>query len=432
MTNQNKRAVPILFASLVTVMLGFGIVIPLLPFFVTHFGANGTMMGVMMSIYSVMQFIFAPLWGRLSDRYGRKPVLLIGVTGYALSFGLMGFANSILMLIVFRGLAGILSSATLPTAMAYIADITEAKDRSKGVGLMGAAMGLGMIFGPTLGGVLAGAQLPLPASWLAGMQTMIDPETQRLINLSVPFFCAGLLALITLPVIHLALPESLQKENRRERPQAAGSRMSQLGQALRGPMGFFFVMALLLSFALANVESIVGLYGKESFGMGPESIGLLMGGMGILSVIQQGFLIGPLTRRLGEERVLQSGLVVSMAGLFGMALLRYEWGLIASVLVFSFGNVLLQPSVTSLISQRTRPEEQGTAMGFNNSFQSLGRAIGPLWAGFAYDIHPTYSFWTGAIFQLVAFLYAMRMLGPLWAKREGHAPMHTESASTSN
>jgi len=412
-----KGATAILFACLVTVMLGFGIVIPLLPFFVTHFGANGTVMGLLMSIYSIMQFIFAPIWGRLSDRVGRKPVLLLGISGYAISFGVMAFAPNIAILILARAVAGILSSATLPTAMAYIADTTEAKDRARGVGMMGAAMGVGMIFGPTLGGLLAAANLHLPAGLLALMQTMIDPDTGNLINLSVPFFFAGLLALAALPVVYFALPESLHKDLRRDAPKAEGTRLSQLGVALKSPLGFLFAMALLLSFALANLESILGLYGKERFAMGPEGIGLLMGGMGILSVIQQGFLIGPLTRRFGEARVLQGGLVISMIGFFGMALLQTEWGMIVFVLVFSTGNVLLQPSVTSLISQRAKPGEQGAAMGINNSFQSLGRSIGPLWAGFAYDLYPTLSFWTGAIFQLIAFVYALRMLGPMWAAR---------------
>jgi DHA1 family multidrug resistance protein-like MFS transporter len=420
--DKGKSAVAILFASLVTVMLGFGIVIPLLPFYVSHFGASGSTMGLLMSIYSIMQFIFAPFWGRLSDRVGRKPVLLIGVSGYAVSFAVMAFAPNVVILIVARALAGILSSATLPTAMAYIADTTEAKDRSRGVGLMGAAMGVGMIFGPALGGLLAGANLPLPA-WLLGlMQTMVDPDTGRMINLSVPFFFAGLLALVTLPVIHLALPESLHQALRRDQPRPQGSRLSQLGTALKSPLGFLYLMALLLSFALANLEGVLGLYAKDQFSLGPERIGLLMGAMGILSVIQQGFLIGPLTRKFGEERVLQGGLIVSMLGFLGLALLHNVWGMVVFVLIFNVGNVLLQPSVTSLISQRTLPEQQGAAMGSNNAFQSLGRAVGPLWAGFAYDLTPTLSFWTGALFQLIAFVYALRMLGPIWGPKLAHLP----------
>lgn len=414
---KNRTALMILFACLMTIMLGFGIVLPLMPFYVTHFGAGGGALGLLMSIYSITQFIFAPLWGQLSDRVGRKPVLLIGVAGYVLTFIVMGFAQSMTMLIVVRGLAGVLSSATLPTAMAYIADTTEARDRSRGVGLLGAAMGLGMIFGPTLGGVMTGVHLPLPAAVDALLQVAVDPETGRVINLSVPFLFAALLALAALPFIQLLLPESLPKDARRTAQKKSGSRLAQLGVALRGPLGFFFLMAFLLAFALANLEGVMGLYGSKRFGMGPTELGLLMGAMGILSVIEQGLLIGPITRRFGEQRVLQAGLVISMLGLFGLALVPSKIAMIVFVLVFNAGNVLLQPSVTSLISQRAGPAEQGEAMGLNNSFQALGRSVGPLWAGTAFDLYPTLSFWSGAIVQLAAFLYTVRRVGFFAARR---------------
>jgi len=430
MVKSPKTSMMILFASLVTVMLGFGIVIPLMPFYITHFGASGSALGLLMAVYSIMQFIFAPLWGRLSDRVGRKPVLLIGVMGYALAFGLMGFAQSLWMLIVARALAGVLSSATLPTAMAYIADITEAKDRSRGVGLMGAAMGLGMIFGPMLGGLLSGVHPPLPQVIQAGLQTTTDPDTGKLINLSLPFLFSGLLALLALPPIHLLLPESLVKARRvQSAARPGGSRANQLLGALRGPVGFLFAMAFLLAFALANLEGVLGLYGKDQFRMGPADIGLLMGGLGVLGVIQQGVMIGPLTRRFGEEGVLKGGLLISALGFLAMALLRFKWGMVGSVLVYNLGSSLLNPSVTSMISQQSRPEEQGAAMGINNSFQSLGRSVGPLWAGMAYDIYPTLSFWTGAIMQMGAFLFAMRRLaGPaaapsIPARVEDQAPV---------
>ena len=136
----------------------------------------------------------------------------------------------------------------------------------------------------------------------------------------------------------------------------------------------------------------------------------MMGAMGIVSVVEQGFLIHPLTRRFGEVRLLLGGLLVSLAGLLGIALIPTQWGMIPFALVFGSGNVLLQPSVTSLISQHAKPGEQGALMGINNSFQSLGRGIGPLWAGFAFDVYPTLSFWSGAFIQALAFFFGMRTL----------------------
>ena len=376
------------------------------------------MLGLMMSLYSIMQFLFAPLWGRVSDRIGRKPVILIGIAGYAISFLMQAFSPNLGFFIVARTLAGILSSATLPSAMAYIADITTAENRSRGVGLLGAAMGVGMIFGPMLGGLLSALNPELPWGLNGLMQTMIDPSTGKVINLSIPFLFSALLAVVTLPFIQFMLPESIQKADRKEAAARSGTRLNELLGALRGSMGFFYAMAFLLAFALANMEGVFSLYGKQQFNMGPSEIGIIMGAMGIISVIEQGFLIHPLTRRFGEEAILQGGLVISMIGLFGMAIIPYRWAMIAFALVFNAGNVMLQPSVTSLVSQNAGPGEQGAAMGINNSFQSLGRGIGPLWAGLAFDIYPTLSFWSGGFIQLAAFIYGLRVLGGLFVRQK--------------
>ncbi len=408
---QQKTAKILLAASLVIVMLGFGIALPLMSFYIIHFNASGSALGLMMSLYSLMQFVFAPMWGRLSDRIGRKPVLLTGIFGYFLAFVLQGLSQDIVQFTLSRTLAGVLSSATLPTAMAYIADITSPEDRSKGVGLMGASMGLGMIFGPMLGGILTGLSLTLPA-WLTPLlQVTTDPSTGKLINLSIPFFASALLALLAAPFIMVFLPESLRPEDRMAAP--AGKRESRFSfviNGLKGPTGFLMAMAFLLAFALANMESVLSLYGGQHFSMGPSEVGLLMGGLGLVSVIEQGIVIGPLTRRFGETRIIQGGILVGIVGFIGMALAAAKPALIVSALVFNMGNVLLAPSVTSLISKRTR-DGQGAAMGMNNSFQALGRGIGPLWAGFAYDMTATLSFWTGALVQAIALVYAFKVFG---------------------
>jgi len=401
MQNKQQRGpIMILFASLVIVMLGFGIVVPILPFYATHFGATGQALGFLMAIYSIMQFIFAPVWGKLSDRIGRKPVLLIGLVGYALSFGLMGISQSYIQLLISRSLAGILSSATLPTALAFIADTTSANNRSSGMGLMGAAMGLGMIFGPMIGGSLTHVAASAPLStW---MQFATDPESGALLNLSMPFFAAALLAVLTIPFVIIKLPESLHKDHRVDHRNVAGqSRLKQITGALGGPMGFLFVMAFLLAFALANFEAVFGLYAKDQFELGPSEVGMLLGMIGVLSVIQQGVMIGPLTRKIGEERVLRWGLIVSVIGFVGLAIIPGVWMMVLFSAIFNVGNALLRPSVASLISQRAETG-QGVAMGLENSFMSLGRAVGPIWAGSIYDVHMTWPFWSGAILQVIA------------------------------
>ncbi len=380
--SRTKSSIPILFASLFIVMLGFGIVVPILPFYVEHFGASGQALGFLMAVYSLMQFIFAPIWGRWSDRIGRKPVLLIGLAGFALSFAVQGLAQDVVQLILARGMAGILSSATLPVAFAYIGDTTSENNRSGGMGMLGAAMGLGMIFGPLVGGPLGKITLPLP------------------------FFAASGFAVLAGIFAWLLLPESLPPERRTAHADNGPSRLRLLWDALRGPMAFLFVTAFLLAFALANFEAVLGLFALDRFGLGPDAVGYLMGAYGFLGALQQGVLIGPLTRKIGEVRVLQAGLILSVVGFMGTAMTFDLWVFVAFSGLFNFGNALLRPSVASLISQRAATG-QGIAMGLENSFMSLGRAGGPLWAGYAYDVRHEYPFWSGALFQAVAFVISL-------------------------
>jgi len=385
MRQKRPSSTLILFASLFIVMLGFGIVVPILPFYATYFGASGRELGLMMAIYSLMQFVCAPIWGRWSDRVGRKPILLIGLVGFALSFGLMGLAQNVWQLIAARALAGILSSATLPATFAYIGDSTSSENRSGGMGILGAAMGLGMIFGPLLGGPLGKIALPLP------------------------FFAAVGFAIIAAFFAFIMLPESLTVDERVAPHGASQSRARELIGALRGPMAFLFVTAFFLAFALANFEAVLGLFALDRFGLGPDQVGYLMGAFGFLGAIQQGVIIGPLTRKIGEVRVLQSGLILSVIGFVGTALSREVWVFVALSALFNFGNALLRPSVASLISQRATTG-QGIAMGLENSFMSLGRATGPLWAGYSYDIHQEYPFYIGALFQAIAFALSFSMV----------------------
>jgi DHA1 family multidrug resistance protein-like MFS transporter len=400
----------ILLFVLVIVMLGFGIIMPLMPSLISHFQASGYQLGLIMAIYSLMQFLFAPLWGRWSDRIGRKPVLLIGIAGFAISFVIQAFSPNVWVFLAARAVAGILSSATLPTASAYIADTTTLEKRSAGMGLMGAALGVGMIFGPFLGGVLTKWTPSLPANL---SQVAVDASSGATINLSIPFLFSAFLALLLIPFIIFVLPESLSAQARQISSQRGTNQFGQLWQAVRtGPTAFLFVMAFLFAFAMANMESVLGLYAQDRFSVGPSQLGIWMGVMGVLSVIQQGVLFAPLVRRFGEERLLQAGLLTSALGFIGMAVIPNLWGLFASTGVYIVGSTLLGPAVNTLISKRATTG-QGTALGLGNSFQSLGRAIGPMWAGTAFDVWPTLSFWTGAVIQALALFISLRVMRPL-------------------
>ena len=379
----NRRNLVILFFTMVVVMMGFGMIIPILPFYIIEFGAGGSAMGLLMATYAIMQFIFSPIWGGVSDRIGRKPVLMIGVLGNAIAQILFGFSTELWMLIAARVLAGVLSSATLPTAMAYIGDSTSEKDRGGGMGIIGAAMGVGMVLGPGIAG------------WLATY------------SLSAPFFLAAGLSLLALLFIFLVLPESLPPEKRTiSTTRISGPQLRELWNALFSPIGFLLMLSFLVSFGLTNFESVFGLYAYAKYDYGPRQVGGLLTFIGLVSAIVQGGLTGPFTRRWGEVTVIKVSLLGSAIGFALMVLADSFIGVLFTTGFFVISNAMLRPSVSALISRRATMG-QGVAMGMNNAFMSLGRSVGPLWAGFIYDINLSFPYWSGSIIMLVGFVISM-------------------------
>jgi DHA1 family multidrug resistance protein-like MFS transporter len=397
---QNKRNLAILFVTLVIVMLGFGMIIPILPFYIERFHAGGREMGLLMAIFALMQFIFAPIWGQLSDRFGRKPMLMIGVLGNAASQLFFGLSTQLWMLYASRALAGILSSATLPTAMAYIGDSTSEEDRGGGMGVLGAAMGVGMVLGPGLGGWLADRSLPLP------------------------FFVAAGLSALMLPFILLILPESLPAGAREEaQVDVQGPQLGELWRALSGPIGFLLLLSFLLSFGLTNFEGVFGLYAWERYAYGPAQVGTVLIAIGLTSALAQGALTGPLTRRWGEVAVIRVSLAASAGGFLLMLLAADYLGVLVTTSVFILGNALLRPAVSSLISRRAEGG-QGVAMGLNNSFMSLGRIFGPLWAGTLFDLNLSLPYLSGAAVMAAGFvlcLFFLKREAPVVPERAGEA-----------
>lgn len=386
----NKRNIAILFFSLVVVMMGFGIMIPLLPFYIETFEAGGSAMGMLMAIYALMQFIFAPVWGRLSDQYGRKPILMVGILGNAISLFLFALSTELWMLFASRALAGILSSATLPTAMAFVGDSTSDEDRGMGMGIMGAAMGVGMVLGPGLGG------------WLAGF------------SLGTPFFVAAALSLAAFFMVWAILPESLTVEARQKAKGLGGSssvkaQVSLMWQALWGPLGFLLVLAFLVSFALTNFESVFGLYVVQVFDYTPQQVGTILMVIGLLSAIVQGGITGVLTKRLGESVLIKASLLATAVGFF---LMLSAFNLVTVMLTVGFfvvSDSVLRPAVSALTSKRA-DMGQGVAMGLNNSFMSLGRIAGPLWAGFMFDVNVRFPYMTGGVVMFIGFLLCLKYL----------------------
>jgi DHA1 family multidrug resistance protein-like MFS transporter len=380
----NQKNILILFFTMIVVMLGFGMVIPIMPFYVRSFNASGRALGGLMALYGVLQFIFAPIWGGLSDRIGRKPVLMIGVLGNALAQLLFGLSSQLWMLFAARGLAGMLSSATLPTAMAYIGDSTSDEKRSGGMGVVGAAMGIGMVLGPGMGGILAKN------------------------SLSFPFFLASGLSMMALALIFIFLPEPPRHAVVEKTSQEG--RLKQLGRAVAGPLGVLFVMSFLLSFGLTNFESVFGLYAADRFGYTPGMVGGILMAIGVVSAGMQGAATGPLTRKFGEPAVIRAALLGTAIGFILMSQAHNLVQVLVTVTFFVFSNALLNPSVASLISKRTQTG-QGVSLGLNNSFLSLGRIAGPLWAGYVYDISYNAPYFTGSVIMLVGLAICL-----LWLK----------------
>jgi MFS transporter, DHA1 family, multidrug resistance protein len=374
---KNKNIL-ILFFTMIVVMLGFGMIIPVMPFYVKSFGASGSALGALMATYGFLQFLFAPLWGSLSDRYGRKPILMLGVLGNAIAQLLFGFSSALWMLFAARALAGILSSATLPTAMAYVSDSTSTEERGGGMGMIGAAMGIGMVLGPGLGGVLAAR------------------------SLSTPFFLASILSVIALGLIFFFLPEPAHDPNKIWQGKIAGLQLGALWASLRGPLGVLFILSFLFTFALTNFESVFGLYASDQYGYTPQQVGGVLTVVGLISAFMQGLATGPLTRRFGEVQVIRASLLSSALAFALMTQAQTNWQILATVGYFVFSNSLINPAVSSLVSKRTTGG-QGAAMGANNSFQSLGRVVGPLWAGNMYDISYNLPYLSGAFLMLVGF-----------------------------
>jgi DHA1 family multidrug resistance protein-like MFS transporter len=376
----NRRKMLILSLCLVVVTLGSGMIIPIFPFFVENLGAGGRELGLLIATAATMEFIFAPAWGRLSDRRGRKPVLIVGLLGSAITMLLFGLSTELWMLFASRGLAGILTAATIPAAMAYVGDITSDEERGGGMGVIGSAMGLGVIMGPGLGGLLAEK------------------------SLSTPFFIAAGLSLAALFIMILFLPESKKVEPVESTEKLQLIRLGELKEALLGPVGGLLALSFLLSFGLSNFDSVFGIYALERFGYGPQQVGVLMMVMALVTILGKGLLTGPATRRWGEISVIGASLLAGSVGYLGLLMADGYALVLLTTGFFILSRTLLKPSVLSLTSKRSNIGH-GVSMGLCNSFMSLGKIVGPIWAGYAFDIDLSYPYIGGSVILLLSFVF---------------------------
>jgi DHA1 family tetracycline resistance protein-like MFS transporter len=342
-------------------LLGFGIILPLLPFYAEEFGASPATIGLLVAVYPAMQMIGAPILGRLSDRYGRRPVLLVSILGSAIGYLMLGFADSLLLIFLSRVVDG-LTGGNISVAQAYITDITDEKNRARGLGLIGAAFGLGFIFGPAVGGALSAYGFAAPA------------------------FAAAGLAFINWLGVLLWLPESLPVGARIERaaqPGRASFNLASLRKSLRRPrVGPLYTVRLGVGLAFNTFQTIFPLYALTRLGLNAQETGFVLAYVGVLVVLVQGVIIGPLTRRYRERILIIFSIVLSFAGLLGWALSASVLALLVVMVPIAFGAGIFNTVINSAISKAVYPEEVGGALGLSSSLDSLTRVISPAASGF--------------------------------------------------
>ncbi len=379
---KQKSALSLIFLTVFIDLLGFGILIPILPTFAkTELLVNETAIGVVIAAYSFVQFLFNPILGRLSDKYGRKPVIVISQFINAIGYVLFAFTSSYIILLVSRIVAGI-GGSSISVAQAYIADITTKENRAKGMGVIGAAFGLGFVFGPLMGGLLASYGYMLTG------------------------FASATFSILAFIFTIMLLPESnvirnTVTETKRKLVDVDGLK-NVFAKPERAMLIFLFFV---LTFSFANIYGTFALLGLQVYGFSDMQNGFMFGIIGLTSAIVQGGLIGRINKLINKINILKLGSFLIMLNL---ALIPYGetfLGLAIISIFLSIGTGLFQPTVLSLISEVTPEDEQGVTLGVNQSVSAMARVLGPLWGGFAFEFlgYP-YPFLTGAAFTLIIFI----------------------------
>jgi MFS family permease len=393
-----KPSLLIIFFTVFIDLIGFGIVMPLLPLYSEKFGAPGWMNGAIVASFSLMQFGFAPWWGKLSDRIGRRPVLLVSNAGSAIAYSLFGFASrfegstALWLLLASRVFAGI-CGANISVASAYIADVSPPEKRSKSMGLIGMAFGLGFILGPALGSFSA-FRFGLPG----------------------PGFVASAICASNFLFTSIFLVESVKPSRE---PQVRRVRLAQWKHTLRQPtVGFLVSLYFFATFSFAAFEVTIGMLLEKKFGYGPKTIGYFITYCGLLSAFIQGGGIGPLIKKLGERKLLSIALVVVAAGLLLIPYASSMLGLLVALGVFAAGSGIHRPPLFGLISILTPENEQGAILGVTQSAGSLARIVAPVFAATLYEIRADLPYLICAAVALIAGIVAWTYLNK--PETQGH------------
>jgi MFS transporter, DHA1 family, tetracycline resistance protein len=373
------RPLLIIFLTIFVNLIGFGIIIPLLPYYAESFHASPTVIGLLFAVFSLCQLVAAPALGDLSDRYGRRPILIFSLLGTVVSFVMLAMAHSIVMLFLARIVDG-LSGGNISTARAYVADVTEPKDRARAYGLIGAAFGLGFIMGPALSGLLAQ------------------------VSYTAPIWAAAALTFVASAMAWLWLPETVHRAN-----ASAGNPLSYLPELLRRPaIGRVLLVDFIYWFAFSIFQTTFALFAERRFGFDVSRTGYFMAGFGVLGAVIQGGFIRPIVKRTGDKPMFIAGVLFSMIGLI-FAGAAHSVTLFALALVpLAFGMGFGHPTVSSLVSRTGRGDEQGRLQGAASAVESLGRTIGPVWGNASLQRYGEATpFYSGAAFLVLAVLFVI-------------------------
>jgi MFS family permease len=390
----------ILFVTVLVDMIGFGIVLPLLPFYAEEFGATPLQVTLLIASFAATQFVAVPVWGRVSDRLGRRPFIVAGLFASAVSYLIFGLAGSLATLFISRIAAGA-AGGTISVAQAYVADTTGPEDRAHGLGMLGAASGLGILIGPAIGGYFSGFGYHVPGFIAAGL-------------------CAanGIAAIFFLPESRRASPASTARTDQApDRGAASRGQAATLQGWVRSMTSYPFYLLLLVYFlsimSFTAMTAVLALYADRAFGMTAMDMGIVFAVAGGTTVVVRGLLIGWLARRVGERRIVLAGTVVLALSLMAIPLVQNAAMIFALVPFWALAAGLTFPSLASLVSQGSDAESQGSMLGGQQVVGGIARVIGPVWAGALFGAVGIGSpFVVGAVLVTVAALVASRIPAP--------------------
>lgn len=382
----NKKPIFALKLATFVIALGYSLILPVMPFYMENLGAGGRELGWLTAVYALTQTVCAPFWGALSDRIGRKPIISVGIIGYAISLFLFGLASSFWALFIARSLSGILSSATSVASLAYVGDSSSEDERSKNMSQLGAAMSVGVMLGPLLGGVLAGYSLALP------------------------FFTGAGISFIAFILIITLLPESIERSVQSHKKESFD--FSYLRSMVLGPAGIILMIVFVVHFCQTGLQGITGLYVVDKFGFTTRQVGVVWMVLAGVLIVVQGFLTGPLEKKAGEKRLILIGVFSKALVSFAMVLTSGFVSVLVVFSLFAVSSAITVPTLNASLS-KVANEHKGTLMGFASTAGNLSKVVAPLLAGYLYESNIELPYIVMGVVALIGVLICF-----IWIKRK--------------